>query len=125
VRPLSLLQFSLNIPWAFSFVLHPLKGLLEPGLSVESSGPFSILLFNPGGPSAPASVFIAPFALFLLISLITKDHRDSALFGIITIAFAATLSTYYVVGNGSSAQRVWTGPLIIFAQTMALLSAFS
>jgi hypothetical protein len=35
------------------------------------------------------------------------------------------LSSYYVVGNGSAAQRIWTGPLIIFAQTLALLSAFS
>lgn len=115
----------MNIPWAFSFVFHPLKGLLEPGLSVESSGVLSVLLFNPGGPTAPGIIFVAPFALFLLISLITPNHRDSALFGILTIAFAATLSTYYVSGNGSSAQRIWTGPLIIFAQTMALLSAFS
>ena len=115
----------MNIPWAFSFVFHPFKGLLEPGLSVESSGVLSVLLFNPGGPTAPGLIFIAPFSLFLLISLITQDHRDSALFGILTIAVAATLSTYYVIGNGSSAQRIWTGPLIIFAQTMALLSAFS
>ena len=115
----------MNIPWAFSFIFHPLKGLLEPGLSVESSGVLSVLLFNPGGPTAPGLIFIAPFALFLLISLITPDHRDSALFGIVTIAFAATLSTYYVAGNGSASQRIWTGPLIIFAQTMALLSAFS
>ena len=83
----------MNIPWAFSFVFHPLKGLLEPGLSVESSGVLSVLLFNPGGPTAPGIIFVAPFALFLLISLITPNHRDSALFGILTIAFAATLST--------------------------------
>ena len=115
----------MNIPWAFNFVFHPLKGLLEPGLSVESSGPLSILLFNPGGPTAPRLILIAPFALFLLISLITQQHRDFAIFGIVTIAFAAALSTYYVVGNGSSAQRIWTGPLIIFAQILALLCAFS
>jgi len=115
----------MNIPWAFTFVFHPLKGLIEPGLSVASSGILSNLLFNPGGPSAPGLIFIAPFALFLLISLITQDHRDSALLGIVVIAVAATLSTYYVTGNGSSAQRIWTGPLIIFAQTLALLSAFS
>ncbi len=116
---------AMNIPWAFSFVLHPLRGLLEPGLSVGSSGALSILMFNPGGATAPGLIFIAPFTFFLLISLITKDHRDSALFGIVTIAVAATLSTYYVSGNGSAAQRIWTGPLIIFAQTLALLSAFS
>ena len=115
----------MNIPWAFSFVFHPLKGLIEPGLSVESSGFLSILLFNPGGPSAPGLFIIAPFTIYLLISLITEDRRDTALFGVITIATAATLSSYYVVGNGSAAQRIWTGPLIIFAQTLALLSAFS
>jgi GT2 family glycosyltransferase len=115
----------MNIPWAFSFVLHPLQGLIEPGLSVESSGFLSILLFNPGGPTAPGLIFLAPFTLYLLISLINKERRDTALFGIITIATAATLSSYYVVGNGSAAQRIWTGPLIIFAQTLASLSAFS
>ena len=115
----------MNIPWAFSFIFHPLKGLLEPGLSVESAGVQSVLMFNPGGATAPGLIFIAPFVLFLIISLITKEHRDSALFGIITIAVAATLSTYYVVGNGSAAQRIWTGPLILFAQTLALLSAFA
>ena len=43
----------INVPWAFSFIFHPLKGLIEPGLSVESSGQLSVLFFNPGGASAP------------------------------------------------------------------------
>jgi hypothetical protein len=115
----------MNLPWAFSYIFHPLEGLIEPGLSVESSGYLSVLLFNPGGESAPGLLVVAPFALYLLISLITKEHRDSAVLGIITISVAATLSSYYVVGNGSAAQRIWTGPLIVFAQTLALLSAFA
>ncbi|CAB4682716.1 unannotated protein [freshwater metagenome] len=116
---------AMNIPWAFSFIFHPIRGLVEPGLSLASSGFFSILSFNPGGVSSPVWYLISPFALFLLISLITPNHRDLGLLGIITIFFAATLSTYYIEGNGSAAQRIWTGPLIIFAQLLSLLAAFS
>jgi hypothetical protein len=122
---LMIAPFAMNIPWSFSFLFHPIRGLVEPGLSLASSGFFSVLSFNPGGVSSPAWYLISPFALFLLISLITPNHRDFGILGIISIFVAATLSTYYVVGNGSAAQRIWTGPLIIFAQLLALLAAFS
>ena len=122
---LMIAPFAMNVPWAFSFLFHPIRGLVEPGLSLASSGFFSVLSFNPGGVSSPAWYLISPFALFLLISLITPSHRDFGILGIISIFVAATLSTYYVVGNGSAAQRIWTGPLIIFAQLLALLAAFS
>jgi hypothetical protein len=36
-----------------------------------------------------------------------------------------TLSSYYIEGNSSEAQRVWSGPLIIFAQLLLLLSVFA
>ena len=122
---LILAPIAMNIPWAFSFIFHPLRGLVEPGLSVESAGFSSVLLFNPGGATSPAWFLVAPFLLFLITSLISPEHRDYGLIGILTIFFAATLSNYYVVGNGSAAQRIWTGSIIIFAQLLALLASFA
>jgi GT2 family glycosyltransferase len=122
---LILAPIAMNIPWAFSFIFHPLRGLVEPGLSVESAGFSSVLLFNPGGATSPAWFLLAPFLLFLIISLISPEHRDFGLIGFITIFFAAALSNYYVVGNGSAAQRIWSGALILFAQLLSLLAAFT
>jgi GT2 family glycosyltransferase len=122
---LTFAPIAMNIPWAFSFIFHPLRGLVEPGLSVESAGFSSVLLFNPGGATSPAWFLIPPFLLFLIASVISPEHRDYGLIGILTIFFAATLSNYYVIGNGSAAQRIWTGAIILFAQLLALLAAFT
>ena len=115
----------INIPNSFNLIIHPITSLREPGLSVPSGGWSSIIFFNPGGSSSPAIYIFAPFLLYLLISLISIDQRKSAKVSMIAVAIAATLSSYFIDGNGSSSQRVWSAPLIIFAQILALLSIFA
>ena len=115
----------INIPNSLNLILHPITYLREPGLSIPSGDWSSTILFNPGGPSSPALYIFAPFFLYLLISLISSDQRKSAKVSIVAIAVAATLSSYFIDGNGSSSQRVWSGSLIIFAQILALLSIFA
>jgi GT2 family glycosyltransferase len=115
----------INIPNSLNLILHPITSLREPGLSIPSSDWLSVILFNPGGSSSPALYIFAPFLLYLLISLISVDQRKSAKVSIVAIAISATLSSYFIDGNGSSSQRVWSGSLIIFAQILALLSIFA
>ena len=115
----------INIPNSLNLILHPITYLREPGLSIPAGDWSSTILFNPGGPSSPALYIFAPFFLYLLISLISSDQRKSAKVSIVAIAVAATLSSYFIDGNGSSSQRVWSGSLIIFAQILALLSIFA
>jgi GT2 family glycosyltransferase len=115
----------INIPNSLNLILHPISFLCEPGLSVPSGDWLSTVLFNPGGPSSPLLYIFAPFALYLLISLISSDQRKSAKVSIVAIAIAATLSSYFIDGNGSSSQRVWSGSLMVFAQILALLSIFA
>jgi hypothetical protein len=115
----------IDIPNSLNLIRHPITALREPGLSISSSDWSSVILFNPGGSSSPALYICAPFLLYLLISLISFDQRKSAKISIVAIALAATLSSYFIDGNGSSSQRVWSGPLIIFAQILVLLSIFA
>lgn len=115
----------INVPISINLLLNPISALREPGLSVESAEPLSVLLFNPGGLAAPALFIFSPFIIFLLLALISKDQRKSAIGALFAILFAATLSSYYIQGNSSSAQRIWSGPLIIFAQLLILLSIFA
>jgi hypothetical protein len=115
----------INVPISINLLLNPISALREPGLSIESANPLSILFFNPGGPSSPALFILAPFILYLLIGLISKDQRLCATGALFAIVFAATLSSYYIEGNSSSAQRIYSGPLIVFAQLMTLLSIFA
>jgi len=115
----------INVPISINLLLNPISALREPGLSIESANPLSILFFNPGGPSSPALFVLAPFILYLLIGLISKDQRLCATGALFAIVFAATLSSYYIEGNSSSAQRIYSGPLIVFAQLMTLLSIFA
>jgi hypothetical protein len=68
---------------------------------------------------------LAPFVLYLLIGLISKDQRKCATGALLAIVLAATLSSYYIDGNSSGAQRIYSGPLIVFAQLMTLLSIFA
>jgi hypothetical protein len=115
----------IDIPNSLNLIRHPITSLREPGLSISSGEWSSVILFNPGGSSSPALYIFAPFLLYLLISLISFDQRKSAKISVVAISLAATLSSYFIDGNGSSSQRVWSGPLIIFAQILALLSIFA
>jgi len=115
----------INVPISINLLLNPISAIREPGLSIESANPLSILFFNPGGPKAPALFILAPFVLYVLIGLISKDQRKSATGAFFTIVLAATLSSYYIEGNSSSAQRIYSGPLIVFAQLLTLLSLFA
>ena len=115
----------LNVPHSFNLILHPIAALQEPGLSIESGDQFSVLLFNPGGVGSPELFILAPFILFLLITVISYDQRKIASLAVVVIATAATLSSYYITGNSSGAERIWSGPLIIFAQLLTLLAIFA
>ena len=105
--------------------MHPISALQEPGLSIESGDQVSVLLFNPGGVGSPGLFILAPFLLFLLITVISYDQRKTASLALVVIATAATLSSYYITGNSSGAERIWSGPLIVFAQLLTLLAFFA
>ena len=115
----------MNLPISLSLITNPITSLREPGLSLASGDQLSVLMFNPGGLSAPPLIIFAPFLIYLLVSLISIDQRKPAIIAMLTMFFAVTLSSYYIEGNSSEAQRVWSGPLIIFAQLLLLLSVFA
>ncbi len=115
----------INVPHSFNLIMHPIKALQEPGLSIESGNQVSVLLFNPGGLGSPGLLILAPFMLFLLVGVISYDQRKIASFAVVVIAVAATFSSYYIAGNSSGAERIWSGPLIVFAQLLCLLAFFA
>jgi GT2 family glycosyltransferase len=115
----------INVPISFNLILNPISALNESGLAVESAGQLWVLLFNPGGVGSPPLYLLAPFALYLIVSLISRDQRKVATTSLLVISLAATLSSYFIAGNSSSAQRIWSGPLIIFAQLLTLLAFFA
>jgi hypothetical protein len=117
--------FLMNLPISLSLITHPITSLREPGLSLASGDQLSVLMFNPGGLSAPPLIIFAPFLIYLLVTLASIDQRKPAIIALLTILFAITLSSYYIEGNSSESQRVWSGPLIIFAQLLLLLSVFA
>ena len=117
--------FLMNLPISLSLITHPITSLREPGLSLASGDQLSVLMFNPGGLTSPPLIIFAPFLIYLLVSLASIDQRKPAVIAMLTMLFAVTLSSYYIEGNSSEAQRVWSGPLIIFAQLLLLLSVFA
>lgn len=117
--------FLMNLPISLSLITHPITSLREPGLSLASGDQLSVLMFNPGGLTSPPPIIFVPFLIYLLVSLASIDQRKPAAISLLTLLFAITLSSYYIEGNSSEAQRVWSGPLIIFAQLLLLLSVFA
>ncbi|NCU78005.1 MAG: glycosyltransferase family 2 protein [Actinobacteria bacterium] len=115
----------INLPISLSILANPISKLLEPGLPISAGDPISILLFNPGGPASPALFIFAPFILYLIIALITKDQRDRGLLALVVLVLSITLSSYFVSTNNGSAQRIWTGSLLVFAQFILLLAVFA
>ncbi|NDG25126.1 MAG: glycosyltransferase family 2 protein, partial [Actinobacteria bacterium] len=115
----------INLPISLSILTNPISKLLEPGLPISAGDPISILLFNPGGPASPALFIFAPFILYLIIALITKDQRDRGLLALVVLVLSITLSSYFVSTNNGSAQRIWTGSLLVFAQFILLLAVFA
>jgi len=107
----------------FALLVVPFLMNIPNSLTLISQ--LSVLLFNPGGAGSPALLVCAPFILYLIISLISYDQRKSAKIALLAIAISATLSSYYIEGNSNGAQRIWSGPLIIFAQILSLLSIFA
>jgi hypothetical protein len=122
---LLLTPFLMNLPISLSLITHPIASLREPGLSLASGDQLSVLIFNPGGISAPPLFILAPFLIYLLVTLASVDQRKPAIIALLTLSVAITLSAYYIEGNSSGSQRVWSGPLILFAQLLVLLSVFA
>ena len=119
------MPFFVNLPISLSLILNPVAALKEPGLAVESAGPSSIFLFNLGGPGSPPLFLLSPVLLYLVAALISKGQRNAAILSLFSISMAATLSSYFIEGNSSNAERIWSGPLVIFAQLLTLLSFFA
>ena len=117
--------FLINIPNSFSLLANPSAKLLEPGLSVPSGDLLSVLLFNPGGPASPNLYLLAPFVLYLFLCLVVKQQRRDTSLALILLALSVTISSFYIAGNNSNAQRVWTGTLIVIAQFILTLNIFS
>ena len=117
--------FLMNLPISLSLITNPITSLREPGLSIASGDQLSVLMFNPGGLTSPPLIVFAPFLIYLLVTLASIDQRKPAVISLLTLLSAITLSSYYIEGNSSEAQRVWSGPLIIFAQLLLLLSFFA
>ena len=113
------------MPISINLILNPFSALKEPGLTVESAGQLSVLLFNLGGLGSPPLFLLAPFVLYLIVAVISKEQRKVGITSLLVISIAATLSSYFIEGNSSSAQRIWSGPLVIFAQLLTLLSFFA
>jgi len=117
--------FLMNLPISLSLITNPITSLREPGLSLASGDQLSVLMFNPGGLTSPPLIVFAPFLIYLLVSLASIDQRKPAVISLLALLSAITLSSYYIEGNSSESQRVWSGPLIIFAQLLLLLSVFA
>ena len=115
----------MNLPISLSLITNPITSLREPGLSIASGDQLSVLMFNPGGLTSPPLIIFAPFLIYLLVSLASIDQRKPAVISLLTLLFAVTFSSYYIEGNSSESQRVWSGPLIVFAQLLLLLSVFA
>lgn len=112
----------MNLPLSLSLIAHPITSLREPGLSLASGDQLSVLIFNPGGLSAPPLLIFAPFLIYLVVTLASVDQRIRAVISLLSLSGAITLSSYYIEGNSSGSQRVWSGPLILLAQLLVLLS---
>ena len=117
--------FLMNVPNSLSLITNPITSLREPGLSLASGDQLSVLMFNPGGLTSPPLIIFAPFLIYLLIALASIDQKKPAIIALLTILIAITLSSYYIEGNSSEAQRIWSGPLILFAQLLVLLNVFA
>lgn len=117
--------FLMNVPNSLSLITNPITSLREPGLSLASGDQLSVLMFNPGGLTSPPLIIFAPFLIYLLIALASIDQKKPAIIALLTILIAITLNSYYIEGNSSEAQRIWSGPLILFAQLLVLLNVFA
>ena len=117
--------FLMNVPNSLSLITNPITSLREPGLSLASGDQLSVLMFNPGGLTSPPLIIFAPFLIYLLIALASIDQKKPAIIALLSILIAITLSSYYIEGNSSEAQRIWSGPLILFAQLLVLLNVFA
>ncbi|MEI6762772.1 MAG: glycosyltransferase family 2 protein [Actinomycetes bacterium] len=109
----------LTFPWSASLLIHPTQILLEPGIPLSSGSRFALLLFNPGGVSAPPIWVVAPFVLMLAITLLVDRLRIIGLLVSGVVATALVISQIIIVGHGSSA-RVWSGPLLAIAMILLL-----
>ncbi len=109
----------LTFPWSASLLLHPSQFLLEPGIPQAAGQRWDVLLFNPGGISAPPLWLISPFILFFIASFYFQELRKSALIVSGLLGLAIVLSALQINGHGS-AGRVWCGPLITIAELYLL-----
>ena len=60
----------------------------------------------------------------IVLQGVKQQRRDTSL-ALILLALSVTISSFYIAGNNSNAQRVWTGTLIVIAQFILTLNIFS
>ncbi|MEI6866902.1 MAG: glycosyltransferase [Actinomycetes bacterium] len=115
-----ILPWLATFPWSAIMLLHPTSFLLEPGLPLSSATRWSVMLLNPGGLSGTPIWLVAPSLLFIIIALLTPVHRNWGAASAGLLAAAIALSSVIISGHGSSA-NVWVGPLLVFAEFLALI----
>ena len=116
---LALTPWLLTFPWSASLLIHPTQIFLEPGIPLAAGSRLDIALFNPGGVSAPPLWILTPFIAFLLLTVLVKHLRNTALVASATLAAALLISQYTIPGHGSFSQ-VWSGPLLCVAMVVLL-----
>ena len=109
----------LTTPWSISLFIHPTRFFLEPGLPFHTGNRWSVMFANPGGAGAPPLWIISPILLVALASLAIRELRTASLIATTVIGIAIALSSFSIVGHGSSS-NIWTGPLIGISTALLL-----
>ncbi len=109
----------LTFPWSLSMLFHPTQFLLEPGIPTAAGSRLDVILFNPGGVSAPPMWILAPFVLLLILALVVTQLRTVGAAAAIALGAALAMSQIVIPGHGSRTQ-VWSGPLIVVAMVILL-----
>jgi len=109
--------FLINCPYSFEAILHPVRFLSEPGISLAGGGPNLSIIGNPGGSGAIPWWLVSPIILILLISLFSSSRaRAVAEVGFATLLVATFFSSLSISVHGnSSSVKIWVGTFIACA----------
>jgi GT2 family glycosyltransferase len=109
----------LNAPWSASLLIHPTQILLDPGLPISSGSLTQLLLLNPGGASGVPTWIVAPFIIFLLITVFSNRYVGESIVALSFLAIAIAVAQIHISGHGSNG-TVWNGTLLLFIEIIIL-----
>lgn len=109
--------FLINSPYSFEAILHPVRFLSEPGISLAGGGPNLAVIGNPGGSGSIPWWIISPILLILLIALFSSSSaRKVAEVGFVILLVGTFLSSLSISVHGnSSTVKIWVGTFIACA----------